>query len=505
MGDNSFYENAHVQPEQVGSLGHRAAKGVTWLSALKILHRGLGLIRNVILARLLSPDDFGLMGIALLTFNAIETFSQTGIEHALIQKKENIREYLDTAWTIQLGRSLILFVLLYVSAPLVSHFFNAPLALDIIRAFSVVQLFTGTTNIGIVYFQKELRFNKSFIFQACGLVVNVVTSIILAFILRNIWALVYGAILGAAVKCIASYLLHPYRPKIRVDTEKIKELLHFGKWVFVASIVSFLAAQGDHAVVGKMLALTALGYYYMAYQFSIIPAIEIGQIFSRVMFPVYSKIQDDIKRLRRAYLFVFRLTSFLSMPIVVGTIVLAGDFCELFLGKAWIPIVLAMQILAISGFFRFFEATAWVVLYAVGKPKINAFWQTIRLISLGITIYPLAIRWNIEGVSVAVCISMFISTIGLLYSVSKVTSSNFFEFGKLLFYPFISALFLMAGMVFLKRMMFPLNIFEFFMIGCFGLVIYLTATFICDRFTKFKTFSCIKMHHGKITFEDTAL
>lgn len=504
MGDNSFYEDTQVQPEQVGSLGHRAAKGVTWLSAMRVLHRGLGLIRNVILARLLSPDDFGLMGIALLTFNAIETFSQTGIEQALIQKKENIREYLDTAWTIQLGRSLILFIMLYVSAPLVSSFFNAPLALDIIRAFSVVQLFTGATNIGIVYFQKELRFNKSFIFQTYGLTANMVISIILAFVLRSVWALVYGAILGAAVKCIASYLLHPYRPKIKIDTEKAKELLHFGKWIFVSGIVSFLAAQGDHAVVGKLLALTALGYYYMAYQFSNIPAKEIAQVISNVMYPVYSKIQDDTARLKRAYLRVLQLIAFLSMPITVVILVLAPDFSRLFLGEEWLPIVKSMRILTISGFFLTLTATTRVVFYAVGKPEITTFWQTLRLITLGITIFPLAMRWNIEGVSIAVCISMFIPAIGLTFGASRIMSFKLSEFAQSFGYPFVNTLLLTAGMLFMKWRLIPLNIFEFFMIGCFGLVIYLTATFICDRFTRFKTFSCIKMHHGKITFEDTS-
>lgn len=504
MSDNSFYEDTQVQSEQAGSLGHRAVKGVTWLTATRGLNRGLGLIRNVILARLLSPDDFGLMGIALLTFNAIETFSQTGIEQALIQKKGNIREYLDSAWTIQLCRSLILFIMLYVSAPLVSHFFNAPQALDIIRALSVVQLFNGITNIGIVYFQKELRFNKSFLYQTYGLTANMAVSIILAFVLRNVWALVYGAILGAGVKCVASYLLHPYRPKIRIDTEKIKELLHFGKWVFISGFVSFLAAQGDQAVVGKLLALTALGYYYMAYQFSNIPAKEIAQVISNVMYPVYSKIQNDTARLKKVYLRVLELIAFLSMPVTVVILILAADFSRLFLGEEWLPIVKSVRILAVSGFFAILTATTRVVFYAIGRPEITTFWQTLRLITLGIAIFPLAAQWNIEGVSLAVCISMSIPAIGLVFGVSRKISFNLSEFARSFGYPFVNTLLLTAGMLFMKWKLIPLNIYEFFLVGCFGLAIYLTATFICDRFTKFKTFSCIKIRKGKITIEDMA-
>ncbi|MGB3111473.1 MAG: oligosaccharide flippase family protein, partial [Candidatus Omnitrophota bacterium] len=151
-----------------------------WIFALRVVDRFLRVVRTIVLARLLSPDDFGLMGIAILAINMLETFSQTGIETALVHKKENIEAYLDIAWTIQVTRSVILFVLLYFGAPLVAHFFNSPQALRVVRILAFLELFRGMKNIGTVYFQKELRFDKQFVLGFSGIAVNIAVSLTLA-------------------------------------------------------------------------------------------------------------------------------------------------------------------------------------------------------------------------------------------------------------------------------------------------------------------------------------
>ena len=167
------------------SLSQRVAKGGMWVFALRGLEKGLGLIRLVILARLLAPHDFGLFGIALLAMSTLETFSQTGFQTALIQKKGDITQYLDTAWTVSVIRAVILFVILFFSAPYVAHFFNTPEASLIIKIIGISMLIGGFSNIGTVFFQKELEFNKQFIYRLSTTLAEFVVVISAALLLQS--------------------------------------------------------------------------------------------------------------------------------------------------------------------------------------------------------------------------------------------------------------------------------------------------------------------------------
>ena len=167
--------NNLTKPE--GSLSQRTVRGGLWMFLLRIIQQLFGLARLIILARILAPHDFGLMGIALLTMATLETFSQTGFQAALIQKKEDIESYLDAAWTVLIFRGLLLFGILYFAAPFVASFFNTPEAKPIIQVIGFSVLLQAFTNIGVIYFQKELEFNKEFTYQFAGTLVDFIVAV----------------------------------------------------------------------------------------------------------------------------------------------------------------------------------------------------------------------------------------------------------------------------------------------------------------------------------------
>ncbi len=183
-------------------LSQRTVRGGFWAFLLRIVQQIFSLARLVILARLLAPHDFGLMGIALLTMSTLETFSQTGFQQALIQKKATIASYLDAVWTVLIIRGFVLFGILYFAAPLAASFFDVPEAKAIIQVIGLSVLFQAFTNIGVIYFQKELEFNKEFIYQSAGTLADFSVAILGVLILRNVWALVFGLLAGNAVRCI---------------------------------------------------------------------------------------------------------------------------------------------------------------------------------------------------------------------------------------------------------------------------------------------------------------
>ena len=267
-------------------LSTRVVRGGIWVFALRMTNRGLGLVRIIVLARLLSPEDFGLFGIAILSISVLETFSNTGFKAAIIQRQENTESYLDTAWTVSVIRGIFLFLCLIFSSPYIAEFFNSSQAEMVIRVIAISTLLFGFRNIGVLFFQKELEFNKQFTYELSGTLVELTVAIILAIKLQNIWALVYGNLAANFVRLFLSYLIHPYRPRLKFDMERFRELFGFGKWVLGSGILIFLITQGDDIFVGKVLGVAALGLYQMAYTFSNLPATEICHVISQVTFPV---------------------------------------------------------------------------------------------------------------------------------------------------------------------------------------------------------------------------
>ena len=464
-----------------GTLSQRVVKGGFWVFFLRIINRGFGLIRLIILARILSPNDFGLMGIALLTMSTLETFSQTGFQQALIQKKENIKSYLNSAWTVLILRGFVLFVILYFIAPYAAVFFNTPEAKPIIRVIGFSILFQAFTNIGITYFKKELEFNKEFIYQFSGTLADFVVAVTAVLILRNVWALVFGLLAGNMVRCFVSYFIHPYRPHLSSDLGKAKELFGFGKWILGSSILVFLITQGDDIFVGKLLGVTALGYYQLAYRISNMPATEITHVISQVTFPAYSKLQDNIPKLREAYLKVLQVTAFLSFPIAGLIFVLAPDFTKIFLGEKWMPMAPAMQVLVFAGLLRSIQATTGAIFHAIGKPKIDTRWQIIRLVIIAALIYPFITKWGILGASIAVFLSIFVMTIGCSFKVVKITGCGLKNFGRVIGFPLINGMVMVSSIFILKTYINTTGIFNFILLLSVGILIYLVIIYIFDK------------------------
>jgi len=334
------------------SLAESVVKGSFWIFSLRLTNRMLGLLRTVILARLLMPEDFGVVGIAALMIATLETFSQPGLATALVQKKENIPDYLDTAWTVSVVRSILIFILLLLIAPFVARFFNSNQARIVLQFLAISVIIAGCRNIGVIYFQKELNFKNQYIYDVSITLGNIAVAIPTALLLRNVWALVLGAIAGSITRLIMSYVLQAYRPRLRLEKEKFSQLFGYGKWVLGSSILVFLATQGDDIFLGKMFGAAALGFYQMAYMISNLPTTEVTQILSHVTFPAYAKLQDDRVRLKDAYLKVIQMITCFAVPLTGGLFIFSHDLVDIILSEKWLPLVPLVKVLVWSGLMR---------------------------------------------------------------------------------------------------------------------------------------------------------
>ena len=471
-----------AQPDEY--LPRRAASAGIWMLVLQALGYSLKTVRIIVLARLLTPEAFGLVGIALLVIELVRVLTQTGFGLALVQRKGDIKDYLDTFWILSVIRGLVLGSLVFSTASLAANFFNAPDAKYIIQAIAAVLVIQGLNNSGMIYFFKELQVNKRFFWEMSRIVTDLTVAIFAALVLRNAWALVYGLIASNVVGVIVSYTLHPYRPHLKFDFQKAKDLFGFGKWVLLTTIANYIFTRLDSIFVGRFLGVFSLGLYEVAHRIGDMVARQVGNITNFISFPVYSKLQDDPSMLREAFLVGIKMMALVTFPIAVFIFLLAPEITTLILGEQWIASVPAMRILGIAGAVFSLLGIGGSLLYAVNKPHlrfvmmvVSGFVMFLLLISL---IRELSLtRAAIVMLSGNVCGLLFLAWIS-----NRILNVSVKDLARLLVSPFIVSSLLSITMILAKKAAGQVDLGEFILILCAASIVYVAFSLVHWRFFK---------------------
>lgn len=474
-------ERIYSQLSIDGSLQQKTIKSGFWSLSSRMSTRGLNLIKLVIVARLLSPNDFGLLGIAVLTMAIFEVFTQTGFKESIIQNKDDIKHYLNTAWTTLIVRGIFLYIIVFISAPFISTFFSEPRAELIIQVMGLTLILEGLQNIATVLLRKELEFQKQFILDLGRALPSFLVTVSLAFILKNVWALIYGSLIGGVGLLIISYVVLPYRPHLEFKNEKAKEMFVFGKWILASTIVIFIATQGDDIFLGKVLGVTALGLYTLAFQISNTPATEITHVISQVTFPAYSKLQEDRKKLSIALSKTIRMILTITIPISIAIIIFTPEFVRFILGRQWLQIIWPVRILVISGLIRSVDA-AWGPIYlAKGKPKYDFYKNLIRIIGTFSVIYPLTILLGIIGTSIAVLVGQIFAFISGGFLLKKIIQTKFKTKQTLSYLKGILLSLLISSVIYISIKSYINSIFSFILISIFVVVLFIGGILITEK------------------------
>ena len=380
----------------------RMVQSISWSLAGNWVIRGVGVLKMMVLARILSPQDFGVIGAALLAINFLGVFSDVGIGAALIQKKDVDRKDLDTAWTMTIVRGIVLFALLFAAAGILADYFARPDLKAVFRVIAVCFVLEGFTNIGILFFQRDIDFKHKVRLDVVSDLAGSISAVLLALILNDFWALVYSSVIWRLIYFGLSFRLHPYRPRFCWDRKRAAHLIHFGKHVFWISIVTFVVTNGDDALVGRLLGLDLLGYYTMAYAIANLPVTGLCETLGRISFPVYSQMQDDRKRVREAFQKIFESALMILLPLTALIMILAEDFIAVFLGDRWLAMGGVLKVLCLLGLFRGLSNVIAPVHLAVNHPEIQSRNKTVELMVFSLLIYPFITRWGLIGAGWAV-------------------------------------------------------------------------------------------------------
>jgi lipopolysaccharide exporter len=352
----------------VTSLGSKMAQGAAWMVAFKVADRGIGLISTVILARLLVPGDFGLMALATSMVALLALLGAFDLDTALIQKADAERRHFDTVWTFRVLFGIGIGLMLAVLASPAAQFYNDSRLVEVMYAFAATAVIGGFSNVGTVAFRKELQFDQEFKLLLVKRLATIVVTVPLAFAWRDYRALIAGVIAGSCLGVVASYVLHPYRP--RVSLAAMGELFAFAKWILLGNLVIFIFSRAADFIVGRLAGPAALGLFTLAREVASLPTSELAAPIHRAVFPGYSKMAGTPGLLRHAYLQVTSLLMLIVLPAGVGLALLAEPVVLLFLGDRWTDAIVPLRVFALNGALMVFLSTAYYVHMAMGRPRL---------------------------------------------------------------------------------------------------------------------------------------
>lgn len=333
------------------SLKKQAISGIFWSFLQKVGDRGIQFMITIILARLLLPEDFGLIGMLSIFIAISQSLVEAGFNKALIQKKDADEEDYSTVFFINLTVSVLLYLLLYFCAPFISEFYNQPKLTPLTRVLSLVFIINAFGYVQETKLIKKIQFKKLMIIHLPSTVISGIVAVVLAYKGFGVWSIVAQRLTLRFVFVIQMWIYSNWKPLWRFNKEKAKSLFSFGGNLMVVGIIQTIYLNGYKVVIGKFYPASILGYYENANSLVSAPVSTLSSVMSNVTFPVFSSIQNDNRRLKVGYKKTIQQVLFILCPLLILSMALAEPLFRFVLTEKWLPAVPFFQILCVGFIF----------------------------------------------------------------------------------------------------------------------------------------------------------
>lgn len=376
--------------------------------------RTLAALSNLILAKLLAPEVFGIIAIANVVIGAMELFSDVGVGKALIQYQGDAKKAAKVAFTLRIGQGLFLFLLAFALSGTIADYLQTEVLRSIIRVLGINFLIQSIGAVPMCLLSRDLKFKQQVIPNVLPALLQTTTAITLAILGFGVWSIVWGMALFTLTQSLLYWSASPIKLGFRFDSRIAGKLLGFGLPLFASGIALFAVYNVDKSVVGKLLGMKELGYYAFAFTIINLPTTEIVYLINRVMFPTYSQLGGRLWDLKNAYLKTLRYIALITLPLSIGIPLFGGDLFKALYGDKWIPAVGPLQAFGVFAFMRSFGATTGSIFMALGKTRHLLYNILINLVLVSFFVYPAAVYFGVTGVAVLYSIVWTIGTFILL-------------------------------------------------------------------------------------------
>ena len=385
-------------PQGHRTLTHKTASGVAWISLFQIARQLLQVASVSVLARRVPPSAYGLMAMAVLIINFLETVRDAGTGAALVREREVSDDLAATVFWLTCALGLGITVIMIVVSWPAARFFHEPMVATVLQFLSI-GFFLGTLSIvPLAMLNREMAFRKVALAQTAGAVSGTLVAITVALAGGKVWSLVSGSIAINTITTLAIWIVSPFRLKAVFRPSDARHMVSFGLNLSGFNVLNYFSRNADNLLVGKFLGSVPLGFYQMGYMLMTYPIQNFAAVVAQVVYPALSKMQDDHERFRAAYLRTCRLIGLLTFPLMLGLAVTAQPFIRVILGPRWMPVAGLLLVFAPLGAAQSIYTTVGLIFNTQGRSDLQFRWAMFASVCY-VASFALGLRWGIQGVA----------------------------------------------------------------------------------------------------------
>lgn len=372
--------------------------GVAWKLTAQAFAQGSRLVVAIILARLLAPDQFGIAAMVIVFTSLALVFGDLALGSALVQRRDIDEDDRSTAFWTSIGAGVLFTILGVACSPLIADFYGEPEVQPLVAAMSGGFLLLSLSQVQESLLLREMQFRSLELRVMVGVAAGGVVGIVVAATGGGAWAIVAQQLTYAACSAAILWVASPWRPTRRWSRPALRRLLSFSGYLFGHRLLYFTHRNIDNLLIGKFLGPASLGYYAIAYNVMLSPLSRVAAPIQDVLFPAFSRIQEDTRRIAAGWIRATRAVAAFSIPALIGLMVVAPEFIRVVLGPKWSEAVPVLQILAWVGLLQSLQALDTGILEARGRTK-TIFWFTVVYFAMHLTAFVIGLQWGIVGVA----------------------------------------------------------------------------------------------------------
>lgn len=411
------------------ALGRTAARAVMWNYLSFASGKFLVLATTAVLARLLTPQEFGIAAFATVAVNWLGVLKDLGLGGAVIQRRDDTEEAAQTAYVLNLAVSALLTGGTFLVAPVVASFFREPLVVPILRVLSFTFLIQALGSIHLVLLRRNLDFRRKLIPDVGQAMIKGIASIAFAVTGFGVWSLVWGTLIGALASSLLAWVVIPWKPRFRMHRRLVRPLMRFGMPLLATDIEAAIWSNLDYVIVGRLLGDTALGVYTLAYRLPEMLILSVWRVLGAAIFPFFSSIQQLPDLLRKGFLATIRYSQIVVVPLCVGLFITAGPAVEVLFGEQWRGAIPVLRLLAVFALVGSIGVNIGDVYKAIGRPDILAKLAFVELVLLTPALI-LGARHGLIGVGAAHAVVASIDTVIRLTVARHFVGVTFRDIGR---------------------------------------------------------------------------
>ena len=380
-----------------------------WTSLSLAGRRAMAFMTSIVLARLLSPSDFGLMAMIWVVIGFAEVFADLGISSAIVQRKEVSPQLLSSLFWFNVLFGLFSMIAIFLVAPYAAEFYREPRVLPLMQWLSLSFLLNGLAGMQKSLMQRECAFEKSAKIEIFSTVLSAIIGIGAAYLGHGVWSLIYQSLSFSITGCILIWLSNTWRPEFIFKWLEVKSVMSYSMNLTGFSIFNFFSRNVDNILIGRYLGAEDLGFYDLAYRLLLYPLQAISSVIGQVFFPIYAQIQDDIERFRFTYLKVSASIALVTFPITFGLAAVSTPFVLTFFGEPWLPAATLIMILAPVGALQSIIMTVGTIYQVKNRTDILLKWGIVSGVSVTLA-FIVSVHWGVIAVAATYSLAILILT-----------------------------------------------------------------------------------------------